>query len=619
MSHLYLPEMSDAIDQVIQSGQSLHTIQESPRGTASNVGINRTMVSPLYSPGPARSSRSRPSSPRQEQMSFPLRSNPPASPRERSGSRSDRGDRDNLSPKMSSSRGYDQTPGSSNSETLSGSPPTGRNAENITDFFSPEVFQIVIHNPTTAHRFLKFCQSRACGENMEFLQKVDVYNRALDDIAQILSSIHSTYTSPDAPRQINLAHSYTKRLSVDIKQATSLVLPGMESIFAGAQAHIETLLATDIYPRFVRHQVTASATAALADHRERFQGLGDCFCVTDPLRADNPITFASDGFVAVTGYSRRDIIPRNCRFLQGEMTDSRAPKRLRASIDNCEETVELLLNYRKNGDPFWNLLYVAPLLNERGEVVLFLGGQINCSTTIHSCSDILKVLSVNDEELDQQEELGRNKPPSIRSQQAKAQIKPRSNFFKSFRKYSPNTLPTTKLSVKDEAGMEPELVNRLGKLSFKTQVEAFYTAYSKYLVLAYNRQTQYLTIQHYSPGVIDMLGLNLPNGSIAPIFNKDIFRILVEHSPPSTSVAKNFKTRVRDSISRGKAVSIELAMLTGYEERKERSGLGRMLGDRGDSGRGLVRVEEQYATHWTPLKDEEGRTGWVVLTIAPKM
>jgi hypothetical protein len=43
---------------------------------------------------------------------------------------------------------------------------------NLTDFFSSEVFQIVLHDPTTAHRFLRFCQSRACGENIEFLQKV---------------------------------------------------------------------------------------------------------------------------------------------------------------------------------------------------------------------------------------------------------------------------------------------------------------------------------------------------------------------------------------------------------------------------------------------------------------
>jgi PAS domain S-box-containing protein len=230
---------------------------------------------------------------------------------------------------------------------------------------------------------------------------------------------------------------------------------------------------------------------ALADHRERYQGLGDCFCITDPSKADNPILYASDGFVSVTGYTRKDIIPRNCRFLQGELTDTSATKRLRASINSCEETVELLLNYRKNGDPFWNLLYVSPLLDERGEVSFFLGGQINCSTTIHSCNDILRVLSVNDDELDQLDEMAsiRNKPASIRSRTSgrEGTTKTHSSFFKSWRKYNAaHAPPTSRINVRDEAGMEGELLNRVGKMNFKTQVEAFYTAYSKvHLTISY--------------------------------------------------------------------------------------------------------------------------------------
>ena len=42
----------------------------------------------------------------------------------------------------------------------------------LADFFSSEVFQIVLHNPTTAHRLLKFCEARMCGENMQFLELV---------------------------------------------------------------------------------------------------------------------------------------------------------------------------------------------------------------------------------------------------------------------------------------------------------------------------------------------------------------------------------------------------------------------------------------------------------------
>lgn len=75
--------------------------------------------------------------------------------------------------------------------------------------------------------------------------------------------------------------------------------------------------------------------------------------------ADNPIVFASDGFVKVTGYTRSEIIPRNCRFLQGQHTDRVPVRRLKTAINERKESVELILNYKKNGDPFWNLLYVG--------------------------------------------------------------------------------------------------------------------------------------------------------------------------------------------------------------------------------------------------------------------
>lgn len=201
----------------------------------------------------------------------------------------------------------------------------------------------------------------------------------------------------------------------------------------------------------------------------------ECKLIKTLSIADNPILYASDGFVSVTGYSRHDIIPRNCRFLQGERTDPMASKRLKFAIENCEETVELLLNYRKNGEPFWNLLYVAPLLNERGEVSFFLGGQINCNTTIHSYNDVLRVLSINDEEsLDfQTEEMGKAVPASLRSGRVK-----KSSFFKSWKKPSAAGGPPN-VVIKEEMGMEGELLGRIGRLNFKTQVETFYTAYSK--------------------------------------------------------------------------------------------------------------------------------------------
>jgi PAS domain S-box-containing protein len=74
---------------------------------------------------------------------------------------------------------------------------------------------------------------------------------------------------------------------------------------------------------------------------------------------DNPVMFASDGFVAVTGYDRSDIIGKNCRFLQGKDTNQTLRLHIKKSIEDSEEVVEFLTNYKKNGEVFWNLVYIG--------------------------------------------------------------------------------------------------------------------------------------------------------------------------------------------------------------------------------------------------------------------
>ena len=188
---------------------------------------------------------------------------------------------------------------------------------------------------------------------------MDRYNALLDELTTVMTDIHYSYTATEAPKQLGIHVNLMRRMNADIKASTTSTLPSMESIFTEAQEHVENILSTAIYPRFVKYQMTNSASKALSTDRTKYQGLGDCFCLTDPNKADNPIVFASDGFVSVTGYSRPEVVPRNCRFLQGNYTDQTATKRLKASIEAREETVELLLNYKKTGEPFWNLLYVG--------------------------------------------------------------------------------------------------------------------------------------------------------------------------------------------------------------------------------------------------------------------
>ncbi len=334
----------------------------------------------------------------------------------------------------------------------------------LPDFFSSEIFQIVLHNPTTQHQLLKFSQSRLCGENLEFLEKVDRYHNLLNDVAKTMFEIHKEFISTTAPSQINIADNLLVKINKDLKTALSTTMPKLESVFVDPQNDIERLVSLDVYPQFVRHQMAMSAARALASNRGRYAGLGDCFVLTDPSKADNPITFASDGFVKVSGYARNEIIPRNCRFLQTRHTDKSAVKRLKIQIEKREESVELILNQKKTGEPFWNLLYVTPLFDAKGNVVFFLGGQINCSTTIHSQSDILKVLAMSSDVADEKE---------LPATNARKNDSRSSRLFSAFR--------GNRVNVQQRSGMEGDMLEKIEveKMNLQKQMDVFYTAYSK--------------------------------------------------------------------------------------------------------------------------------------------
>lgn len=98
-------------------------------------------------------------------------------------------------------------------------------------------------------------------------------------------------------------------------------------------------------------------------------------CVTDPSQADQPIVYANEAFVTLTGYDRAEIIGRNCRFLQGSETDPAALQRIRDALDARRVTVVDILNYRKDGTPFWNALHIGPIYGENGELRYFYGSQ----------------------------------------------------------------------------------------------------------------------------------------------------------------------------------------------------------------------------------------------------
>lgn len=99
------------------------------------------------------------------------------------------------------------------------------------------------------------------------------------------------------------------------------------------------------------------------------------FIISDPSQPDNPIIYANQGFTALTGYSQEEVLGKNCRFLQGDGTDQKTVNKLKEAIKNKEPISVELINYKKDGKPFWNLLHIDPIYFEDEGKHFFVGIQ----------------------------------------------------------------------------------------------------------------------------------------------------------------------------------------------------------------------------------------------------
>ena len=124
------------------------------------------------------------------------------------------------------------------------------------------------------------------------------------------------------------------------------------------------------------------------------------FIITDPCLQDNPIVFASDGFLKVTGYAREDVLGRNCRFLQGAETSKAKLDTIRRGLSVAEDTTVTMVNYMADGTPFWNKLFIAALRDSSNNIVNFIGVVVKVASPPEGDPEFGKVLATDGEEED---------------------------------------------------------------------------------------------------------------------------------------------------------------------------------------------------------------------------
>jgi two-component system, NtrC family, sensor kinase len=97
--------------------------------------------------------------------------------------------------------------------------------------------------------------------------------------------------------------------------------------------------------------------------------------ISDATQPEHPIVYCNPAFESITGYQRKEILGKNCRFLQGSDTAPAALEIIRQALKSESECQVILKNYQKDGSAFWNALSISPVRSRTGELTHFIGVQ----------------------------------------------------------------------------------------------------------------------------------------------------------------------------------------------------------------------------------------------------
>lgn len=123
----------------------------------------------------------------------------------------------------------------------------------------------------------------------------------------------------------------------------------------------------------------------ILDHKIMLQAMDAAhngITISDATDPTFPLIYCNKAFEQLTGYKEKDILGRNCRFLQGYLTGQSECAKIRKALENKTTCLVRLRNVRKDGSAFWNELTLAPVFDDNKVATHFIGIQRNVTTEV---------------------------------------------------------------------------------------------------------------------------------------------------------------------------------------------------------------------------------------------
>lgn len=108
---------------------------------------------------------------------------------------------------------------------------------------------------------------------------------------------------------------------------------------------------------------------------EAMSNLGEGVMVTDAqLDSSGPkILYVNKALSRISGYTPDELIGQTPRIFQGELTNRAVTTRLRSDLQAGKSHLCEVVNYRKDGTPYFAEIYISPMLGEDGQPTHFIG------------------------------------------------------------------------------------------------------------------------------------------------------------------------------------------------------------------------------------------------------
>jgi len=124
--------------------------------------------------------------------------------------------------------------------------------------------------------------------------------------------------------------------------------------------------------RDITDQVKAEKQADL--YRRALDALDHGIIITDHTVPDHPIVYANPAITRITGYQLPELLSKNPRLFQGQHSKQRGLDEVRTALRNGTGCLVELLNQRKNGEDWVNLLSLTPIRDASGVITHYVGG-----------------------------------------------------------------------------------------------------------------------------------------------------------------------------------------------------------------------------------------------------